>query len=201
MAASPQDRCFQCNTKFAHDFRAESCAQCGESIDHTTVVFRPGSRRWVKYAIATAVVASVCSSVSWIGWDIGFLESIGMFACVGLSGVVALFFGVEFRRRMGHLRSIKRRGPFVALTAKECIALTVDQGLQRIPYDQIAFVSVVDFYPWIQARSMDVVPQNLVDTPYQINLMGVFDSDEEKRDFKRMMNGRMAAVSTNTNAA
>jgi hypothetical protein len=187
MIASPQDRCLECDYLLDGLPMPYRCPECGLAYDNETLVFRPKKLGWL-YA-TTALILVIIVRLAFLYWNllVSRLGTLLSVIFISLCAIVALI------RAYRSIRRVINREQFVALTKQAVVAKTAKGGKQTLNFDQIAFVSIVDEHPWVQAKENRQGSSVAVSTPMKINLKGIFDNTEEMRVFKRVAEERRAA--------
>lgn len=186
MVVSPQDRCLYCDYSLQGLPAPHRCPECGEAYDDATLIFRP-RLNWRFYGplivgqiyVLYIIVSNWRSMVGWIG-------------VVGTLLVIAAVVVLLSVRGYWLVRRMIVRPCQAALTRDELVVRAPNGSCERFPYDEIAFVSVIDVVPWVQRKEYGVERDNSRRQSHRISLKGIFENKSEKAEFKRMMTDRMS---------
>lgn len=185
MAILDQDRCLACDYSLAGLPRPYRCPECGIDYDDETIVFRPSSiwRYYVPILIGQLYVMYLAAN-HW-AW---LVARLGLFGAIMAIALLATYIVVRgYRVARGFVER-----PFFAALTKDALVIRNSSGpVERLPYSDIAFVSVVDLHPWVQRKQYGEDSEPGLRSERRIPLKGVFAGKREMRAFKRMMTERM----------
>lgn len=184
MIVSPQDKCLECDYSLEGLPGPHRCPECGVAYDDVTTIFRP-KIRWKNYIPHFGVLFYVVYLVG-SNWRM-FVAWLGVWGAVV---AVAAFFALLVLRTVRLVRRLQERPCQAALTRDALVVRTQGQRIVRLPYDEIAFVSVVDTHPWVQRKQGRGRGAHLRPTE-QTDLRGIFQRDSEMKAFKRMVDERI----------
>lgn len=92
----------------------------------------------------------VATQWAWLVATIGLLLAIA---------TVVLLLALIVSRATVFIRGLIEQPRFAALTEDELVVRTIKKRLERIPYREIAFVSIVDVQPWVRAREYGIAKE------------------------------------------
>ncbi len=192
MIVSPQDKCLECDYSLEGLPGPHRCPECGAAYDDATTIFRP-KIRWKNYIPHFGVLFYVVYLIG-SNWRVlvGWLGLWGSVIAVAASIVLLVLRTVRLVRRF------QERPCQAALTQEALVVRTQGQSIVRLPYDEIAFVSIVDMHPWVQ-RKQGGGDSHLRPTE-QTSLGGIFERNSEMKAFKRMVEERMKRESAGRSA-
>ncbi|HPF40896.1 MAG TPA: hypothetical protein P5081_16305 [Phycisphaerae bacterium] len=189
MIISPQDRCLHCDYALEGLPAPHRCPECGEAYDDATTIFRPRVNwKWFVPTIGVQFYAVYLVASNWKA----LVRYMGDWGAVA---AVVMFVGFIIVRAVRFSRALRERPCQAALTRTGLAVRTRFQRVAFLPYDEIAFVSVVDTHPWVQRKEYGTGRSASVARSEAIEMRGIFENDTEMRAFKRMVSERMERVS------